>query len=173
MGSVPHMVPGDHLLLNAETLLGWVTCSMGRFGDLFSSCQKVNVQLKVNFWHAWLNWLARWCLHVLHSWIILGFLFLGLILGFIDLGFFTLGLFLDSLFLDSSHLDSWIHCSWILPTWFWHWSSSGFWFLVSGWTSLSTLSSHSWSFSGLQRQVVCWKLAVGCHGLWHLLVSVV
>ena len=160
------MVPGDHLLLNAETLLGWVTCSMGRCWwpvlELFKSeCSTGGAQLKVNFWHAWLNWLACWCLHVLHSWInswiILGFLFLGLILGFIILGFLFLGLILGFIVLGFFSLGSGI----------------GLLLVISGWTSLSTLSSHSWSFSGLQRQVVCWKLAVGCHGLWHLLVSFV
>ena len=103
-------------------MLGWVTCSMGRCGDLFSSCQKVNVQ------QVRPNW--KWTFDM-HDWIDLHadvymFYILGLTLGFITLGFIILG-FIILGFLFLGWINSWIHWSWILPTWFWHWSSSGFW----------------------------------------------
>ena len=154
--SVPHMHGSwwPQLLLNAETLLGWVTCSMGRFGDLFSSCQKVNVQL---------TWIWT-CMTEIELNAEITLWDYEQCLGFI-LDLATSGLSISGIQLGQSASIYAYESGWCILWACYIYKSTGW---INNWF-------HSKISSWFKCQVVCWKLATGvttvtvaaCHSvLW-------
>ena len=140
--SVPHMHGSwwPQLLLNAETLLGWVTCSMGRCWWPVSSCQKWMFNWS-EFGHAWLklNWMLR-----LHS---------GTMDNALDLsyGLATSGLSISGIQLRQSASIYAYKSGWCILWACYIYKSTGW---INNWF-------HSKISSWFKCQVVCWKLATG------------